>query len=390
MSFQSLSFLAFLAVTLGVCLPLGRRNLRWGQAALTLFCLVFYVLGGGWAALLVLLAGAVVTVAAVRYLTSGGKTEKQRRAAAAVAIVWHVAVLLVFKYTGFFTGGAVDLGWAPLGLSFFTFQQIWCIKEVYTGAFRPESTGSFLLYDFFFPSVTSGPILKPENFFPQLTEGRFLHPTWEDAAAGVYAIAVGTIKKVLLADPFGVVVNNGWAQLGDLSAPAAWLVILGLVLFGGGRLMLAIYPEGTTVMCVAVPLVALAGFVYYLYQREFFFSGLGVGLAVGGMWLAHRAVGSAVWGRQYVAIEAVLLAAVVVLLILAVAIGKNGGKWGKGDAARTVFSGTTNYSLAYGALAAAAAAIVLGIIAPACALYLLWAGIALLFVLAVYYTMHLM
>ena len=40
MSFQSLSFLAFLAVTLGVCLPLGRRNLRWGQAALTLFCLV--------------------------------------------------------------------------------------------------------------------------------------------------------------------------------------------------------------------------------------------------------------------------------------------------------------------------------------------------------------
>ena len=230
MSFQSLSFLAFLAVTLGVCLPLGRRNLRWGQAALTLFCLVFYVLGGGWAALLVLLAGAAVTVAAVRYLTSGGKTEKQRRAAAAVAIVWHVAVLLVFKYTGFFTGGAVDLGWAPLGLSFFTFQQIWCIKQVYTGAFRPESTGSFLLYDFFFPSVTSGPILKPENFFPQLTEGRFLHPTWEDAAAGVYAIAVGTIKKVLLADPFGVVVNNGWAQLGDLSAPAAWLVILGYTL----------------------------------------------------------------------------------------------------------------------------------------------------------------
>lgn len=230
MSFQSLSFLAFLAVTLGVCLPLGRRNLRWGQAALTLFCLAFYVLGGGWAALLVLLAGAAVTVAAVRYLTSGGKTEKQRRAAAAVAIVWHVAVLLVFKYTGFFTGGAVGLGWAPLGLSFFTFQQIWCIKEVYTGAFRPESTGSFLLYDFFFPSVTSGPILKPENFFPQLTEGRFLHPTWEDAAAGVYAIAVGTIKKVLLADPFGVVVNNGWAQLGDLSAPAAWLVILGYTL----------------------------------------------------------------------------------------------------------------------------------------------------------------
>ncbi len=61
----------------------------------------------------------------------------------------------------------------------------------------------------------------------------------------------------------------------------------------------------------------------------------------------------------------------------------------RGRCADRVFR-TTNYSLVYGALAAAAAAIVLGIIAPACALYLLWAGIALLFVLAVYYTMHLM
>ena len=75
MSFQSLSFLAFLAVTLGVCLPLGRRNLRWGQAALTLFCLAFYVLGGGWAALLVLLAGAAGTGAAGGDLASGGEAE---------------------------------------------------------------------------------------------------------------------------------------------------------------------------------------------------------------------------------------------------------------------------------------------------------------------------
>ncbi len=192
---------------------------------------MFYVLGGGWAALVVLLAGAAVTVAAVRYLTSGGKTEKQRRAAAAVAIVWHVAVLLVFKYTGFFTGGAVDLGWAPLGLSFFTFQQIWCMKEVYTGAFRPESTGSFLLYDFFFPSVTSGPILQAGELLPP-ADGRAASsiPRGRMRRRACTPSAVGTIKKVLLADPFGVVVNNGWAQLGDLSAPAAWLVILGYTL----------------------------------------------------------------------------------------------------------------------------------------------------------------
>ena len=171
---------------------------------------------------------------------------------------------------------------------------------------------------------------------------------------------------------------------------AAWAALLGAVLFIGGRLMLAIYPAGTTVMCVAVPLLALAGFVYYLYQREFFCCGLGLGLAVAGMWLAHRAAGSASWGTRYMVVEAVLLVLVLILLALTVVIGRNEGRWGKGEKAVRVFSGATNYAVAYGALVLAAAALLAGIFAPAAALYLMWAGIALLFVLAVYYTMHLM
>ena len=98
-----------------------------------------------------------------------------------LGVLFNVGLLGYFKYRDFFVENINALFHTsfllkhialPLGISFFTFQQIWCIKEVYTGAFRPESTGSFLLYDFFFPSVTSGPILKPENFFPQLTEER--------------------------------------------------------------------------------------------------------------------------------------------------------------------------------------------------------------------------
>ena len=157
----------------------------------------------------------------------------------------------------------------------------------------------------------------------------------------------------------------------------------------GSRLMLAVYPAGTTVMCAAVPLLALAGFVYYLYQKEFFCSGLGLGLAVVGMWFAHRAIGSA-WSSRYVIVEVVLLILVLALLALTVAIGRNGGKWGKDGAAKMIFSGASNYALAYGVLAVAAAFLVVGIFAPAAALYLMWAGIALLFVMAVYYTIHMM
>lgn len=227
MSFQSLSFFAFLAVTLAVCLTMRKKSRASAVMALELACLVFYIAGGGWQGLIVLAAGVAVTRAAALRM---GADAAHRRRTLVLACVWHVGVLLAFKYTGFFTGGALDIGWAPLGLSFFTFQQLWLLKELYTGQTELKADAPLALFAFFFPTVTSGPILRPGDFFPQLEGEAFLRPGWPDAAAGVYAICCGTIKKVLLADGFGAVVNNGWSRLGDLSAPAAWLVILGYTL----------------------------------------------------------------------------------------------------------------------------------------------------------------
>ena len=216
MSFQSLGFWAFLALALAVCLTAGRRSPRAGAALLTAASALFYLLGpGGWTVVLGGLAcpllGIGVTAWAVRRM---GRDGGDRRRTLALACAYHIAVLAGFKYLGFFTGGAVDVGWAPLGLSFFTFQQLWLLKEVCTGEYVPAAGDSLLLYGLFFPTVTSGPILRPEGFFPQLRGESFLRPDWSDAAAGVYAICCGTIKKVLLADAFGTVVNNGWARLG--------------------------------------------------------------------------------------------------------------------------------------------------------------------------------
>ena len=226
MSFQSLAFLAFLAITVPVCLFFARRSRRAGMTALGIASLVFYMAGGGRDAFAVLCAGTLVSIWAVQRLWREDSASRRRRVLA-LAAGYHIAVLLVFKYTGFFTGGRVSIGWVPLGLSFFTFQQLWLLKEVYTGQFRLRSGELLPLYAFFFPTVTSGPILRPGAFFPQLTGEKFLRPDWEDAAAGLYGICCGTVKKVLLADPFGTIVNNGWERLGDLTAPGAWLVILG-------------------------------------------------------------------------------------------------------------------------------------------------------------------
>lgn len=246
MNFQSFGFLTFLAVTAAVCLTAARRDRRAAAACLTIACWFFYIAGGGWAAFLVLAAGLAVSMAAVRFLTTadirvaaGGngpyahacaRSPGQRRLCLALAAGWHIGVLAVFKYTGFFTGGRVCLDWAPLGLSFFTFQQLWLLKEAYTGGFRPEQGDSLPLYAFFFPSVVSGPILKPQAFFPQLRGENFLRPDGRDFAAAAYAIAMGTAKKVLLADNLGIVAASGWARLDELSAPGGWMVILGYTL----------------------------------------------------------------------------------------------------------------------------------------------------------------
>lgn len=245
MNFQSFGFLAFLAVTVLLCLTAARRNRRAAAGGLTLACLFFYIVGGGWPSLLALGAGLAVSAAALRFLTAeirvlpGGdgpraqacpRSPAQRRLCLALAAAWHLGVLAAFKYAGFFTGGAVSPGWVPLGLSFFTFQQLWLLKETYTGGFRPVPWDCLPLYAFFFPTVVSGPILKPQAFFPQLPGERFLRPEGRDFAAVFYAIAMGMAKKVLLADNLGVVVNAGWERVPELSAPGAWMVILGYTL----------------------------------------------------------------------------------------------------------------------------------------------------------------
>ncbi len=238
MNFQTLAFLAFLALTVTGCRLAGRFRRDAGLILLNAASLFFCVQGGGWKSVFVLALGAVVSAAAVRKavtqaaavpLGAAEPVDSVDRRWLILAAVWHLGVLAVFKYAGFFTGGAVSVGWVPLGLSFFTFQQLWLLKEVANG-FSPASWTFLPLYAFFFPTLVSGPILKPQAFFPQLQDGRFLQPSGRDEAAGLYAIAIGSAKKVLLADNLGVIVDNGWNRLMDLSAPAAWLVILGYTL----------------------------------------------------------------------------------------------------------------------------------------------------------------
>ena len=222
MNVQSLAFLAFLTITVCVCRLLPKERILVLLAA----SLVFYLWGGTPAALWG--CGLLTVSSVVSYFSANTLRKHRRKSVLLAAVCYHIIVLGVFKYTGFFTGGAVRMPFVPLGISFFTFQQIWYLREVYSGVFSEIPTPvEYLTYSFFFPTVSSGPILKPENFFPQL---RAAAAQPRDTAAGLYAIGLGLAKKVLLADNLGILVSNGWGSLSELAALTAWCVILGYTL----------------------------------------------------------------------------------------------------------------------------------------------------------------
>lgn len=228
MNVQSLAFLAFLAATVlafRLCAPLGRR---WQTGVLLTASLVFYLWERTPAAIwgcVWLVCSSNMTWTVSRALQTG---RTHRKANFAALVCCHIFVLGLFKYSAFLSGGAVQPSFVPLGISFFTFQQIWYLHEVYAGRFTETPTvGEYLTYSFFFPTVSSGPILKPQSFFSQL---RDTAPDSRDTAAGLYAIGLGLAKKVLLADNLGVLVNNGWSNLSELTALTAWCVILGYTL----------------------------------------------------------------------------------------------------------------------------------------------------------------
>lgn len=228
MNFQSFGFLAFFLASVAVTLLAARRSQRLAEWSMLLFSFGAYFYLEPKAALLMMLS-SFVTFCAVRFF----EWAPHRKRVYVAAVGWQILVLVWFKYMNFILRTAeqetVDISFIPLGISFFTFQQIWYLKECYEGRFKRVEGRQFALVSFFYPTVSSGPILRPGSVLPQMNTTAF-HPSWEDAGAGFYAIATGLGKKVLLADNLAVFVNKGWEFLADLTVTESWCVILGYTL----------------------------------------------------------------------------------------------------------------------------------------------------------------
>ncbi len=114
----------------------------------------------------------------------------------------------------------------PLGISFFTFQQISFIVDTYRGEVADCSLSEYALFVSFFPQLIAGPIVNHSEMLPQFRALGKKKADWERIAGGAALFILGLSKKVLLADTFGAGVDYGYDNLAVLGRADACLVIL--------------------------------------------------------------------------------------------------------------------------------------------------------------------
>lgn len=158
-----------------------------------------------------------------------------RLAAAVLAVALNLGVLFYFKYFDFFldtVNGVFGTAFVlrgillPLGISFFTFQQISFIVDTYRGEVQNCPLDEYALFVSFFPQLIAGPIVNHEEMLPQFRALGKKKPDWEQIAQGLALFVLGLAKKTLLADTLGAGVDYGYANLAALGRADACLVIL--------------------------------------------------------------------------------------------------------------------------------------------------------------------
>ncbi len=135
-------------------------------------------------------------------------TPRARRALLALSVSINLLILCTFKYFNFFAAEvsvlfrvrAPHLHWlSPIGISFYTFQTISYVTDVYRGKARPaKEYTSYLLYLIFFPQLLMGPIVRAADLLPKLNAPPTL--TAEGGSRAIFRIGLGLVKKSAVAD----------------------------------------------------------------------------------------------------------------------------------------------------------------------------------------------
>jgi alginate O-acetyltransferase complex protein AlgI len=228
MTLQSLGFLVFAALVWLLAAPVRSPRLR--QVLLLVASYAFYAMWGmGF-------LGLLVVSTAFNYVCGEWVRRSPNGRRLSLGIAGNVLFLGVFRYLPPLLNtvkgpGTLSIA-IPVGISFWTFQAISYLFDLYRGEEIDPSLREFALYMAFWPTVLSGPVCRVPEMLPQFRS--VTRSTWDDVSNGVTRILIGLFMKVVLAQLVGTGFNPGeGVSYGfdsvsrGLSGPDVWLLAIG-------------------------------------------------------------------------------------------------------------------------------------------------------------------
>ncbi len=226
MVFSSAPFI-FIFLPVVWLLHLAVKNRTWQNVILVVASLLFYAYGEPY------FVAVMVASVAFNYLFAilMASFEKIKKPILVLSVIFNLAMIGDFKYAGFFVESINAVSGAslpvpqialPIGISFFTFQAMSYVIDVYRDpALVQKNFGKVLLYISFFPQLIAGPIVKYHDVMEYI-DGRKIEA--DGVAAGIRRFIFGLAKKLLIANTCGLIADNMFNLSPDtMSLGTAWL-----------------------------------------------------------------------------------------------------------------------------------------------------------------------
>ncbi len=218
MLFNSYEFLFWFLPTVLALFWLMEARYRGGF--LVLASSVFY---GVWSLEhLGLLVGSVVVNYAFARKIGALQTHPTRGWWLGMAIIVNLLPLFYFKYTLISSSSVV----LPLAISFYTFQQIAFLVDIYRREIVLEGFDKYLFFVLFFPQLIAGPIVHYRGLISQVDRGALGSSSMVMVGSGVMLFSIGLFKKVVLADGVMEIANSAFGAIYTISSLEAWVGIL--------------------------------------------------------------------------------------------------------------------------------------------------------------------
>lgn len=150
-----------------------------------------------------------------------------------LGVTFNLCLLGYFKYFNFFID---NCNWLfgthfqfakiilPLGISFYTFQQIAYIVDAYKHEIQPCGFFTYILFVIYFPQLVAGPIVHYQEMMPQF--GAQKEVRWDLMWEGLFIFICGLFKKIVIADKLAVFVQQGYGNVDQIGFLGAWLLSL--------------------------------------------------------------------------------------------------------------------------------------------------------------------